>query len=86
MCPVTVPNISEHRSKLPALNAAKATLPAKPDSKPRRNLKPLGLLYPYLLRYKKMAFLALIALGYKDTMARRDEILRFIVDAEQKRA
>jgi ATP-binding cassette, subfamily B, bacterial len=59
---VTVPNISEHRSKLPALNAAKATLPAKPDSKPRRNLKPLGLLYPYLFRYKKMAFLALIAL------------------------
>lgn len=37
-------------------------LSAAQSPKPRRNLKPLGLLRPYVFRYKRIAFLALIAL------------------------
>jgi ATP-binding cassette, subfamily B, bacterial len=60
---VTVQDISERRSKLPALNnSVRTNLPAKPPSERRRSLKPLALLRPYVFRYKKIAFFALVAL------------------------
>jgi ATP-binding cassette subfamily B protein len=61
--PVTVQDIAERRSKLPSNRAAPhPPLPVKPASERRRSLRPLGLLRPYVFRYKKIAFFALIAL------------------------
>jgi ATP-binding cassette subfamily B protein len=60
---VTLQNVSERRSKRPSpKNPVRASLPAAPVERRRRGLKPLKLLRPYVLRYKKVAFFALIAL------------------------
>jgi len=58
-----VQEIDERRARRASGKAvAKVALPATEASKPRRSLKPLGLLRPYLYRHKRVAFLALIAL------------------------
>ncbi len=60
---MTLQDAAEHRSRLPALDGSlRNALPAKPEGERRRSLKPLALLRPYVFRYKKIAFLALIAL------------------------
>ncbi len=60
---MTVQDIDERPSKLPAPNKpATASLPAKQAARRQRNLKPLALLRPYVLRHGKVAFVALLAL------------------------
>jgi ATP-binding cassette subfamily B protein len=54
---------AERRSGLPiADEAAQAETPAKAEKRPRRSLKPLSLLRPYVLKYKTVAIIAFIAL------------------------
>ena len=54
---------AERRSSLPIANeAAQAETPAKAEKRPRRSLKPLSLLRPYVLKYKTVAIIAFIAL------------------------
>jgi ATP-binding cassette, subfamily B, bacterial len=60
---VTFQDIAEHRSGLPQTSeGADAGAAAKPEKRPRRSLKPLSLLMPYVLRYKGVAVVAFIAL------------------------
>lgn len=60
---VTVQDVSERRSKLPSHRTAPhSALPAKPSTARRPGLRPLALLRPYVLRYKKIALFALLAL------------------------
>ena len=48
---------------LPAIKApAKSGAPASEASKPKKRLRPLSFLRPYVFRYKRMAFFAFIAL------------------------
>ena len=54
---------AERRSSLPiADESAQAETPAKAGKRPRRSLKPLSLLRPYVLKYKTVAVTAFIAL------------------------
>ena len=54
---------AERRSSLPiADETAQAETPAKAEKRPRRSLKPLSLLRPYVLKYKTVAIIAFIAL------------------------
>ena len=60
---MTFQDIAERRSSLPiADEAAQAEVPAKAEKRPRRSLKPLSLLRPYVLKYKGVAIVAFIAL------------------------
>ncbi len=60
---MTFQDIAERRSSLPVPSETeKASLPAKPAAGPRRSLKPLSLLRPYVLKYKGVALVAFIAL------------------------
>ncbi len=60
---MTFQDIAERSSSLPAANkSAEASAPATPEKSPRRSLKPLALLRPYVLRYKSVAVAAFIAL------------------------
>lgn len=54
---------AERRSSLPVADeTAQAETPAKAEKRPRRSLKPLSLLRPYVLKYKTVAIIAFIAL------------------------
>jgi ATP-binding cassette, subfamily B, bacterial len=60
---VTFQDIAEPGSSLPAAtDNGEAGAVAKPEKRPRQSLKPLSLLRPYVLRYKGVALIALIAL------------------------
>lgn len=59
---MTIQDIGSPRAHLPALQTIQQQLPAVQGAPQKRTLKPLALLRPYVLRYKKVAFLALIAL------------------------
>ena len=60
---MTFQDIAERRSSLPiADEATQAETPAKAEKRPRRSLKPLSLLRPYVLKYKTVAIIAFIAL------------------------
>jgi ATP-binding cassette, subfamily B, bacterial len=60
---VTLQDIDERRLNLPASSTAeKAGLPAVATPEKRRSLRPLALLRPYVLRHKRVAFIALISL------------------------
>ncbi len=60
---MTFQDIAERRSSLPTADeAARAEVRAKAEERSRRSLKPLSLLRPYVLKYKGIAVVALIAL------------------------
>ena len=60
---MTYQDIAESRPSLPIADEnAKADLSAQLEKRQRRSLKPLSLLRPYVLKYKGVALVALIAL------------------------
>jgi ATP-binding cassette, subfamily B, bacterial len=60
---VTLQNIDDRRLDIPASSTAeKVELPAVVTPEKRRSLRPLALLRPYVLRHKRVAFIALISL------------------------
>jgi ATP-binding cassette subfamily B protein len=59
---VTLQDIDRRKLNVPASTKETIQLPAAPSATKRRNLKPLGLLRPYVLAHRNIALAAFIAL------------------------